>query len=152
MGYLALMHGARGLLYYRFDVQQYDKALADQGKWPWPTIGYLPELRPETWAGFERLGPQLARLAPVILSPEPETKVGVSPDDSGLHVALRQHEGAMYLLAVNPSEEAVDAAITVEGLAANAAEVVFEGRRVPVNDGTFGDRFGGAGVHVYRFQ
>ncbi len=152
MGYLALVHGARGLLYYRYDVQQYDRALADQGKWPWPTIGYLPELRPETWAGFERLGPQLRELAPVIFAPEQEAQVSVSPDDCGLHVALRQHEGATYLIAVNPSEEAVDAAITVGGLVAGAAEVVFEGRRIPVNDGTFGDRFEGAGVHVYRFR
>ncbi len=27
MGYLALVHGAKGLFYYRFDVQQYDKSL-----------------------------------------------------------------------------------------------------------------------------
>ena len=163
MGYLAFVHGAKALFYYRFDVQQYDKSLADQGKWPWPTIGYLPELRPETWGGFEKLGPQLKRLAPIILSPEPEAKITVTPEEPALHVALREHQGTRYLIAVNPHEEAIDAQITVEGLTAKAIQRLPEGsagpaagavpeKRIAVTSGAFRDRFGKLAVHIYRLE
>lgn len=163
MGYLALVHGAKALFYYRFDVQQYDKSLADQGKWPWPTIGYLPALRPETWAGFEKLGPQLKRLSSVILSPEPKAKIIVTPEKSALHVALREHQGTRYLFAVNPHEDVIDARIMVEGLTAETIHRLPEGsagpaagsvaeRRIAVKAGAFLDRFGKLAVHIYRFE
>ena len=163
MGYLALVHGAKALFYYRFDVQQYDKSLADQGKWPWPTIGYLPALWPETWAGFEKLGPQLKRLAPVILSPEPEAKITVTPEKPALHVALREHQGTRYLFAVNPHEDIIDARITVEGMTAETVQRLPEGsagpaaesvteRYIAVKAGAFLDRFGKLAVHIYRLE
>ena len=152
MGYLALVHGAKGLFYYRFDVQQYDKTLADAGKWPWPTIGYLPELQPATWAGLGKLGRQLRQLAPVILASEPKTGVTVSPRKPSLHVALREYEGQRYLIAVNPAEEAVAATMAVEGMKASKAEVLFEDRQVAVNAGVLKDSFAKLAVHVYRFE
>ena len=163
MGYLALVHGAKALFYYRFDVQQYDKSLADQGKWPWPTIGYLPELRPETWAGFEKLGPQLKRLSSVLLSPEPKAEITVTPEEPTLHVALREHRGTRYLFAVNPHGRVIDAKITVEGLAAEIVQRLAEGsagaaadpvaeRQIAVKRGAFLDRFGKLAAHIYRFE
>jgi len=163
MGYLALAHGAKALFYYRFDVQQYDKSLADQGKWPWPTIGYLPELRPETWAGFEKLGPQLKRFGPVFLSPELKTKITVAPEEPALHVALREHRGTRYLFAINPHEDIIDAEITVEGLTAETIQRLPEGsagpaadsvveQRIAVKAGAFLDRFGKLAVHIYRLE
>lgn len=152
MGYLALVHGAKGLFYYRFNVEQYDQKLADQKRWAWVTVGHLPELRPEAWAGFQKLGPQLRQLAPVILSAEPEAKLTVAPDKPRLHLALRDYQGKRYLLAVNPSEEAVAATITVEGLRSAGAEVLFEQREVAVKGGALADRFERFAVHVYRFR
>ena len=152
MGYLALVHGAKGLFYYRFDVQQYDKTLADAGKWPWPTIGYLPELRPAAWAGLGEIGRQLRQLAPVILASEPKTGVTVFPRKPGLHVTLREYQGQRYLIAVNPAAEAIEATMAVEGMKASKAEVLFEDRQVAVNAGVLKDSFAKLAVHVYRFE
>jgi hypothetical protein len=163
MGYLALAHGAKALFYYRFDVQQYDKAKADLGKWPWPTIGYLPELRPKTWAGLVKMGGQMKRLAPIILSPEPKAKITVSPYEPALHVALREYRGTRYLFAVNPHEEPIEATITVAGLTTKVAHRLAEGsagpaagavaeQDLPVTDGAFRDRFDKLAVHIYRFE
>lgn len=152
MGYLALVHGAKGLFYYRFDVQRYDQALADAGKWPWPTIGYLPDLQPAAWAGLAKCAQQLKELAPVVLAPTPGNAVTVSPGQPGLHVALREYQGTRTLIAVNPAAEAVSARLTVDGLTASRAAVLFEGRQVGVQDGRLEDRFEPFAVHVYRFE
>jgi len=152
MGYLALVHGAKGLFYYRFNVEQYSKELADEGKWPWPTIGYMPELQPATWAGFETLGPQLGRLAPAILAPAREARVSVSPENSGLHVALRELDGKRYLIAVNPTEQPVDVTMAIEGMTATHGEVLFEDRQVTVTKAAFTDHFDKLAVHVYLLK
>ena len=163
MGYLALVHGAKALFYYRFDVQQHDRNLADQGKWPWVTIGYLPELRPETWAGLEMLGAQMKRLAPVILSPEPSVSATVTPAKPMLHAALREHEGTRYLFVVNPHEETVDAEIRMAGVKIETVHRLSEGsagpdagavaeQDIPVKGGVFHDCFGKLAVHIYRFE
>ena len=152
MGYLALVHGARGLFYYRFDVQEHVPELAAAGKWPWRRIGYMPELRADTWAGFERLGPELGRLAPVMLSPEPEMAVAVSPEQPELHTALREHEGKLYLIAVNPHEEALEATVRIEGLEAQRARRVLAEAEVELEDGALGDRFEPYAVHMYTLE
>lgn len=150
MGYLALVHGAKGLFYYRFDVQRYDRALADAGKWPWPTIGYLPDLQPASWAGLANTARELRDLAPVILAAAPAARA--TADTPALHVALRQTGGGLTLIAVNPTEEPLTARVAVPGLTATRAEVLFEGRQVAVRAGALEDRFEGFAVHVYRFE
>ena len=120
-------------------------------------------LRPETWAGFEKLGPQLKRLSAVLLAPEPETKISVTPVKPALHVALRVHQGSRYLFAVNPHEEVIDAEITVEGLTGSTVQRLPEGsagaaagpvveRQIAVTTGAFLDRFEKLAVHIYRFE
>ena len=152
MGYLALVHGARGLFYYRFDVQEHVPELAAAGKWPWRRIGYMPELRADTWAGFERLGPELGRLAPVMLSPEPEMAVAVSPEQPELHTALREHEGKLYLIAVNPHDEALEATVRIEGLKTQRARRVLGDAGFELEDGALRHRFEPHAVQIYTLE
>ena len=92
------------------------------------------------------------QLAPIILASEPKAAVAVCTKAPRLHVALRDYRGRRYLIAVNATEEAVSAMPAVEGLRANKADVLFEGRQAAVSAGVVNDRFGKLAVHVYRFD
>ena len=57
----------------------------------------------------------------------------------------------MYLFAANTKKREVDFACVLPG-ARGSADVLWEGRRVPVDAGGVSDRFAPYGVHVYRFR
>ena len=84
MTYLALIHGAKGLIY-----------------WCYYNMRVLPQY-PEMWAGMKKIGAEVKTLSPVLLSPEDLGSVRFTPDTGGkIHTKLKRHEGREYLIAVN---------------------------------------------------
>lgn len=67
-----------------------------------------------------------------------------------LNVLAKELEGALYLVAVNSSEQAVRAALKGLPDKAREARVLFENRTVAVTKGVLEDGFGWLGVHVYK--
>ena len=103
MTYLALVSGARGLLYYCYHVYtKYDKSLKEKGQWPWVLGGYLPDREPELWQAFIQSGKDLAVLTPALCR-------GGSREWHEDSVFFREiapaKEAPGFLLAVNSSGE-----------------------------------------------
>jgi hypothetical protein len=73
----------------------------------------------------------------------------VTCDQQGIMCKAFVSEGKLWVLAVNTQSTAKSARLTVPG-AKGQAEVVFEGRRVPVTNSVLQDRFGSYERHVYR--
>ena len=63
---------------------------------------------------------------------------------------MKVHEGKTYLFTVNSSPEPVKASFPLPNVN-GAAEVLFEDRSVPVENGTLTDDFAGFAVHIYVF-
>lgn len=140
MTYLALAHGARGLFWYSFR----------DPNW------YLPEDNPELWAEMKRVNDELIALEPALLRPNLEQAV-VAGEGGEVHVALKRVGTELYVIAVNPGEEAVAASIPVTEMAEGVScppevEVMFEERQVRPAQGAIRDRFEPLAVHVYRLK
>ena len=136
MSYLALTHGnVRGLMWYSFRDPDW----------------YLPTSNPEVWAAAKQLNHELTVLEPVLLKPNRWEKTIAGSHDGSIRVAMKEHDGARYLIAVNPNYRPTRVGIPVGNEHRDAdAEVVFENRRVPLEAGVLTDRFDPLAVHVYK--
>ena len=131
MTYLALNHGAQGLIYYCY----YDHRI-------------LPHYR-ERFAGMTRLAGEVRQLMPALLTTEQARRGTFSCRQAGLDLGVWQHQGHYYLAAVNTTPE--ERTFTLRGPFAGRAQVLFEGDRRPqVGPGALTDTFSPLQVHVYR--
>ena len=150
MSFAALIHGGNGITWFHYAGkldrergQRYSGAFQSQ----------------ETWATMTNLSMRIASLAHVLLERTPrqpavpEILNGEKTDHYGrpsVSVLVKNHQGAIYVLAVNASSEKVRARI-FSAVADGEGEVLWENRRIKVISGAFEDEFKGFGVHVYRF-
>jgi len=147
--WMSLISGSRGLIYFvhEWNPKFNEHALLDD---------------PEMLAEVAATNKQIHELAPVLNSPTARGGVaGFSvngagaarlPDDDKPRAMVRQHGGAIYVLAVGLS---ATAKVTLEapGAADGAAvEVIGEGRTLKVAGGRFDDDFGAYAVHLYRIK
>jgi hypothetical protein len=99
---------------------------------------------------------QITRLAPAILGKAPQRTVKLELDsDAKIASLVRQHQGKLYVFAVNYDERLVEANVrfTVENLGGQTdVEVVDEDRTIPSQAGSFRDVFEPLAVHVYRLD
>jgi len=65
---------------------------------------------------------------------------------------VKRHDGATYVFAVCMRAAPTKAKFTLKALGKGSAEVLGEGRAVPVADGTFQDAFGPWDVHLYKIR
>jgi hypothetical protein len=139
--WMAVIHGARGIIYFvhQFKPRFNEHALLDD---------------PEMLAAVTAVNAQLRELAPVINAPAADGAVKATTSDANVPVAAtaRRHNGATYVFAVGMRNAATTATFTLTDPPAGAAEaeVIGEGRRVPVKDGAIVDAFGAYDVHLYR--
>ncbi len=117
MTYLALAHGAKGLIYYCY----YD-------------LRVLPQYA-EMRAWMKKIGGEVKELFPVLLSPEDLGPVDPSPPDPAIHTKLKRSSGRLYLIAVNAADEPRRATFDLKQPLPPRAGAMFEGRTVPT-DGT----------------
>jgi len=143
MTYLAIVHGARGVLYYCYRGSQYD--IMDS---------------PEHWTGLKRLVGELHELTSVLVSVDSEEKLDMrvtgplgrtdADEMPPVHYLLKEQGETRTLIAVNPADRAVN--VTFRGLTAAhlSLNVLFENRTVAARNGMFSDRFAPYAVHIYQ--
>jgi hypothetical protein len=122
MTYLALAHGARGVMYYCYHVYtRYDAEKKKAGGWPYMLGGYLPDQQPKLWAALAQLGAEMKRLGPSLAQPESQSGVV-----GAVHWRLLPSAEGDWLLAVNADEtKPASAAIPLTAKKADAVTVIF---------------------------
>ena len=136
MTYLALVHGAKGVIFWAHTASRY----------------YIRNY-PEHWNVMKRLAGELRTLTPVLLGNIAGPKIQMSPPDAPLDIMVRIHEDRIYVIAVNRESIACEGTFTLENPpAAPSLDVLFENRTVSVNGNAWKDAFQPLAVHVYRFQ
>ncbi len=138
MTYLALMHGAKGLIYYGYQIPAY----------PGTRAFNLPQDAPELWQAFPRLNRQLQWLAPVILNGQRTLLPAAA--EGALHLATWQYNEGLYVVAVNTSDQGLVCHFQVPAAAGQALQTMFESYQLPASaDGSFQDSFAPHEVHIY---
>ncbi len=132
MAYQCLVYGANGLILYSFFDLKRDP------------LGF--ESR---WADVRKLGEEIKNLTPVLLSTDKPPKVQLASGSKHIHYSTKRYNGKLYILAVNISREEQDAEFIISG-EIKKAEVLFEGRSLPVKTYRLTDKFQPIAVHVYE--
>ena len=109
-------------------------------------LGYFPN----HWSG--EIGTEIAKtnreiksLSQALLAP-----VGTAESNaSAIRVSTRTLNGATYVIAVNTTSAAVEAKITVDGIAGRSPVVVGGGQVIGADDTGFADNFGPLAARVY---
>jgi hypothetical protein len=131
MTYLALTHGAKGLIYYCY----YD-------------LRVLPQYR-EMWVWLKSIAAEVKTLSPVLLSPDDRGTAVCLPSNGKIDTRLKQNGGRLYLIAVNTATESSQVTFKLGRLRSSQASVFFEGRSVKLAKGQMTDDFKPLAVHVY---
>jgi hypothetical protein len=110
-------------------------------------IGYFPDVWPEAIRRtITEVNREITALAPALLASE----ATAYPDwTSGVKASVRRHNGATYVIAVNPAQKKVTAKISVSGLAGTPLRVFSEGRSVTPAGGLIVDEFAPLQARVY---
>jgi len=107
-------------------------------------------------AALKEINAQITRLAPAILGQPPRRPAKIEPEEEvKLDVMAREHDGRLYVFAVNYDERLLSTTATVElpGLAGGTSvEVVDESRTITSAAGEFADSFDPLAVHIYRIE
>lgn len=136
MTYLALVHGAKGILYWAHTASKY----------------YIRDY-PEHWTMIKRLAGELRELSPALLSPNSPRRVQITPLTTPLDVMVKEVAGEVYVIAVNRETQACHARFTLALPAAiSRVEVKFENRALSRQGKQWEDDFQPLEVHVYRLK
>jgi len=140
--WMALIHGARGLVYFvhQFQPQFDEHALLDD---------------PPMLAAVTAINRQVHDLAPVLNSPSLSHVADVrsSSEQCPIDIMVKRRDRTTYLFAVGTRNVAGRGSFTVRGLPPIAtAEALGEGRTISVRGGQFSDAFTPYGVHLYRIR
>ena len=137
MTYLALVHGANGLIYYGYDIPSF----------PGTKSFKLPNDAPEIWAELAQINKQLGWLAPVILNGQ--RRLLTPAADGDVHLGTWHYQGGDYIVAVNTSSQQFVAEFTLAEIEASRLSAMFERRWISSHDGAFKDSFAPHEVHIY---
>jgi hypothetical protein len=140
--WMALIHGAKGLVYFvhEFKPKFKEAALLDD---------------PPMLAAVTALNAQIHALAPVLNSSNLTTGVSVKSSTSQVPVAFmaKRNGNALYLFATGMRNGSTHAAFELSGLPPEAtAEVLDESRTIPVRNGLLEDEFKPYATHLYRIR
>jgi hypothetical protein len=131
MTYLALVHGAKGLIYYCY----YDLRVLPQ---------YL-----EMWSWMKRIGTEVKALFPVLLSPEDLGPARSTLANPAIHSKLKRCDGRLYLLAVNADRAPCQVTFDLKHRLPKQVRVLFEDRTRNTEGPHLTDDFQPLEVHVY---
>jgi hypothetical protein len=135
--YLALIHGARGLMYY------VGSGSGGNGILNKPEQGH--------WQDVKGLVRELRELEPVLLADDASEAIAVEPADAPISFRMKQSaDGVRVLLAANRSEEPMEVTVESAAIGDGVVTVLFEHRTVRAIQDGLSDRFGPYEVHVYR--
>ena len=134
MTYLAVNHGAKGLIYYSYFNIRDDKDYKTR------------------WEEIKKIASEIDRLRPVLLSTDQTNDNDIVCDNSDIDFKLMRENGAYYLFAVNTKKETIAGVSFRINLAHKSAAVkaLFEDdRQIALIHGNFTDNFDPYEVHVY---
>lgn len=142
LAYLALVHGADGLMFYAYNIVQ----SASQRDFR------IRRDAPELWEGIGRLNRELAALAPVV--GDRAGRVPLPPAADGLvHMTRWPYDDRDFIIAVNTADLPTVTSFTIPDCSATVLEVPFEDRVLTTErPGVFADVFTPHGVHVYAMK
>jgi hypothetical protein len=137
---MALVHGAAGIQYFchRFSPTFSETDCIDDG------------VRATALGGINA---EVTGLAPVLNTQSVANGVTVSSSVAAtpIDTMLKRQGGATYVFAVEMRSAAAKGTFTLRDFPATAsAEVLGEGRTIPVTNGVFADDFNSYGVHLYK--
>lgn len=134
MTYLALVQGAKGIIYWAHTASKY----------------YIRDY-PDHWAYMKRLAGEMHDLTPVLLTPDSEVMPALEPKDAPVDLMVKKLGGETYVFAVNHDTKACTVKLSLPGMTASSlVEVLFETRSVAAADGAWQDDFKPLEVHVYK--
>jgi len=140
--WMSLIHGSTGLIYF---VHQFKPRFIE------PALLHDAEML----AAVTKINRRIRALAPVLNSPTVAGGAAVtsSSPDAPVDVMVKRHGGATYVFAVCMRGAAATASFTVAAAGPKAsAEVLGEGRKLPLTGGAFQDTFKPYDVHLYRIR
>ena len=149
MTFASIAHGAHGVTWYTYG------GVVDPAK---KRDNHGVTATPETWRNITNLVARLKELSPVLVTrtpPQPEpAKILAGPDrdiygNESISMLLKRYRGETYLIAVNGTLKDVTAEFDIGGYS-DRAQVMWENRELPVQNGKITDRFAPFAVHVYK--
>ncbi len=140
--WMSLIHGSRGLIYFvhQFKPRFIEASLLEDA---------------DLLKGVTAINRQVHELAPALNSPTVADGAEIKSSSADVPVAglVKRLGKATCLFAVSMRDGAAKASFAVKGVpAAASAEVLGEGRRIPVAAGKFEDDFKPYEVHLYRIE
>ncbi|MGB9878303.1 MAG: beta-galactosidase, partial [bacterium] len=129
MTYLAIVHGANGILYWNYqDAKQ----------------------NPIIWETMLKIGKEIKELTPVLTTPE--SKMAIKVENTKIHFLLKEFNGKLYLISINTSEEPQNDVIFkmqfLKGI--RKGKVLFENRQIKIVEGVLRDSFNRYERHIYE--
>jgi len=134
--YLALIHGAKGIMYY--------VGSGSQG------FGILNRPEEGNWEYLKQLAAELRLMAPVFMAADAQGDVAVIPETAPVSFRLKQTPEGSVLLAVNRMDQPVQVSFRLPETREGPARVRFEDRSLGIHEGRLADAFQPFGVHVYE--
>jgi hypothetical protein len=108
-------------------------------------LGFFPsQWEPPIAQAITQVTQDVKALGPALLRPA----VAASAD-SPVHVTARAYDGALYVIAVNPTTQPLQATLHASGLDGRPLSVLDEGRQLQSSGDAFRDAFAPLGVHIY---
>lgn len=136
MTYLALVHGAKGIIYWAHTGSKY----------------YIHDY-PEHWTAVKKIAGELRDLSPVLLTVDSRIKASATPATATVDLMVKELDGQTYVFAVNRETKACQATLSLAGTKpASNIEVLFESRSVTGDRKGWTDSFRPFEVHVYRLK
>jgi len=132
--YLALMHGAKGLVFH---------------------MGHAGIALTSTrhWSVYSGLAREVDRLFPILIEPQPPAPPAVSVKGAEIDFCVREYQGATYIIACNTADRLVKASFGFrQHTAAKTVELPFENRKVQFKGAGLTDYFGPYEPHLYKLS
>ena len=133
MTYLALVHGAKGIIYWAHTGSRY----------------YIHDY-PEHWAAVKKIAGELSYLSPILLTPDSKRKVTI--EGGSIDWMVKKLGGSTYVFAVNRETKDCHVTLALPGIGGSKAEALFEGRSISMDRESWTDDFKPLEVHVYKLN
>ncbi|MBR5550225.1 MAG: hypothetical protein IKU71_10940, partial [Kiritimatiellae bacterium] len=117
--------------------------------------GLTPPATPKNWLAIKQLAKEFAVLENMILTEEPPPAVECAADRAKIRFRPAVKDGTLTLLTCNIDEQSAGKVVfnlPPPFSAAGEAEVLFENRKVKIENGAIADEFAGHTRHVYSVK
>jgi len=133
--YLALMHGADGIVYHMGH-------------------GGIPPTYTRHWSVYPGLAREVETVFPILVAPQPDGTPPIDAAPTEIVACVRQRGRQLYLIAVNTSPYLVKAEFRIKdrSFVAERARLPLENREIAFDGGRFSDEFTRFETHVYEIN